>query len=62
MFMLSESFVSPLCSATSLINYSIYLNHWIAYDDVAQTSHNNAPTCNWLRCKKAYRLTRVLIR
>jgi len=38
-----------------------YLNHCIAYDDVAQTSHTIAPICNRLRCEKAYRLPRVLI-
>jgi len=38
-----------------------YLNHCIAYDDVAHTSHTIAPICNRLRCEKAHRLPRVLI-
>ena len=56
MFMISESFVVPLCSVTSLVNYSIDLNHCIAYDDVAQTGHTLAAICNWLRGGNAYRV------
>jgi len=59
MFLLSVSFVVPLCSATSLINY---FNHRIAYDDVAQTNHTIASICNRLRCEKACPLPRVSIR
>ena len=59
MFLLSVSFVVPLCCVTSLINYFI---HRIAYDDVAQTNHTIASICNRLHCEKACPLPRVLIR
>ena len=60
MFLLSVSFVVPLCSVTSLLTN--YFNHRIAYDDVAQTNHTIASICNRLRCEKECPLPQVLIR